>query len=505
MESRVFKSSNLPQEVLDNAMLLCDLATDGLDDRKLMNYSSHFPVDTLPKVFRDYINEFSKALACTPGYVALSVLGVVSVSLGNAYEIYRKKQWDRRAYFWGCIVGFSGSNKSKPLEVPMNPLYKLEEENLEKYQQELLEFTYKMMKFEREFEEWQQAVYEKRTDLSTKPEEPTKPKFKQIIAGDATMETIPDLLNANPRGIIKFHDELLGFVKSMDQYRKGGSDRTNYMQIRDGKRITVNRKGKDHPQIIEKPFVCVLGSIQPSRLPELVGEKKGDKGDGFPQRFYYIYPDETDFEEDDDYEVDEEVIRQYEDTIFKMYYSQAGKEKDPFVMTFNTDAKVLFSQFKKQCLNEMRKPDFPEILESVWNKMRGNELLTMCLIVHAMRYFSEEKVKLEIVDEVTVTKAITIIEFFKSQSRKVFTILDSNEHEDRIQKICEYMKRKARRTERGYFIRVNDLTQGKVFGRETRVGLVKESLRQMEKQGYGYIEEIKSTNNKNMEFFTLKK
>jgi DNA gyrase/topoisomerase IV subunit A len=501
-ESQKFEPSYLPQEVLDSIEQLIDLVNDDEDERVFMKNTGEFPVSVFPKVFRDYTYEVSKSLASSPGYVGLSVIAVVSVALGNAFMIRRKDGWERRPHSWGCAAGSSGANKSSSLEVPMTPLHKLQEENFKKYQEESSEYEYKMTKYESEFEEWQQAVRENRTDLSTKPEEPTKPKFKQIIAGDATMETIPDLLEANPRGIIKFHDELVGFVNSMNQYRSG-SDRTNYMQIRDGKRITVNRKNKE-PQNIESPFVCILGSIQPERLAELVGEKKGDKGDGFAQRFLYVFPDEVNYEEDDDYEVDKEVIRQYEDTIFKMYHSHAGKEMDPFLMNFNTEAKLLFSQFRTQCKDEMRKPNFPQNLESVWNKIRGNELMTMCLIVHAMRYFGGEKVVLETVDEDTVMKAITLIEYFKTQARKVFTFLDSNEHEDRILKICEYMKRRARKTDKGYFIKVNHLTQGKPFGRETRAGLVKGTLREMEKQGYGYTEEIRYTNNKTTSFFTLK-
>ncbi|WP_034763682.1 DUF3987 domain-containing protein [Rossellomorea vietnamensis] len=506
MEGQEYKNSNVPQEVIDNAMLLCDLATDGLDDRNFRDFMKEygrFPVAELPKVFQEYILQTSKSLAAPPEFVALSVLSVVSTALGNAYALRVKRTWEIRACIWVCIIGPSGSNKSASLKLPLGILKKMQAENLANFQEESAEYEYKMLQFNHEIEEWQKAVQAGDTDLSSKPEEPVKPKFKQLIVGDATMETIPDLAEDNPRGFMKVHGELLGFIKSMDQYRKGGGDRQKWLEIKDGEPINVNRKNRE-PKIVNNPFVNVIGTTQSSRLPELVGEKEGDKDDGFAQRFFYVYPDQVDFEEDDDYEVDEKLIQQYEEIIKSIYCSHQGKEDKPIEMGFTPEAKAVFSKFKGRCKDEMREPSFPGNLESTWNKLRGNETLKICIIIHAMRCFSGEAVNIKIIDEITVRKAITIMQYLKSQSRKVFTILNANDYEERIRKICEHMKRRARKTEKGYFIKVNDLTQGKPFGRETRAGVVKETLREMEKQGYGYLDEIKNANNKNTEFFTLK-
>ncbi|MFI8688527.1 DUF3987 domain-containing protein [Rossellomorea sp. NPDC077527] len=500
-----FEYSNLPQEVLDNALLLSELATDGVEgvERDFMKDYGCFPIAELPEVFRNYIEQASKSLAAPPEFVALSVLSVVSTVLGNAYVLKVKNNWEIRPCIWVCIVGPSGSNKSASLKLPLGILKKLQSDNLAKYKKMSAEYEYEMLQYNQEMEEWQNAVQAGNADLSSKPEEPVKSQFKQLIVGDATMESIPDLLEDNPRGLMKLHGELVGFIKSMDQYRKGGGDRQKWLEIKDGDPLNVNRKNKE-PKIVEKPFVNVIGTTQPSRLPEFIGGKEGDKGDGFAERFFYVYPDKVDFEEDDDYEIDEKLIQQYDEIVKSMYHSHEGGEDEPIEMSFEPKAKELFSNFKRECKNETREPNFPGNLESAWNKLRGSETLRICIIIHAMRYFSGEAKEIKIVDEITVRKTISIMQYLKSQSRKVFTILNANDHEERIQKVCEHIKRRARKTEKGYFIKINNLTQGKPFGRETRAAIVKETLREMEKQGYGYVEEIKNTNNKFTEFFTLK-
>jgi hypothetical protein len=503
MESQVFEHSIPPQHVIEEAMKVVDLATDGLNNRKFMKDSGHFPIDVLPKVFRDYIEQGVKAFATPPDYIALPLLNVVSVVLGNAYQIRFKNTWDKKPVQWSVIVGGSGTNKSAPLKFAISILKILQKENRKKYEEEQEQYKFKKMKYEYQLKVWEEAVYNENADLSSKPEEPEEPRYKQLIVQDATIETIPDLVKANPRGLIRYHDEIVGFISSMDKYKTRGDERQTWMQIKDGQDIDVNRKNKD-VLTGEIPFVNILGTTQPERLPEIIGKNEGDKRDGFAQRFLYVWPDETYYEEDDNYEMDEEVIQKYEDVIRKIYHSHEGEEHNPIEMTFEKKARTLFSSFKSKCRNEMMQPDFPRVLESVWNKMRGDEALRMCIIIHAMRFFTGETDEIEHIDEITVKKVKTIIEYLMNQSRRVFTFLDSNEFEERIQRVCEHMKGKARQTEKGYIVTVNALNNGHVFGKETNSKMIKETLREMEKQGYGYMEEYKNpSNHKPTIFFTL--
>lgn len=499
----MFRHSIPPQNVLDEAMKVAELSKEGLnDERTFMRKTGCFPVTVFPKVFQDFIMQGVKAFASPPDYIALSLLNVVSVALGNAYQLQYKKTWDKKPCQWSGIVGYSGSNKSASVKLPLSVLKKLQKENMQRYKEELNQYEFEMMKYNRKLKEWAEAVFEERADLSDKPKEPEKPAFKQLIVKDATIETIPDIAKNNPRGFIKYHDELVGFIKSMDQYKSNGNERQQWLELKDGQDLTVNRKGI--PVLLsEKPFVNILGTIQPERLPELVGKNKGDKGDGLAQRFLYVWPDETYYKEDDNYEMDDEVIQKYEDVIRKIYHSHEGKEHDPVIMIFEEKARTLFSDFRREFKKEKSQPDFPGALDSVWEKMRGEESLGMCIIIHAMRYFTGEADDIEKIDEITVEKSITIIEYLKTQSRKVFTFLDSSEADQRILKIVEHMKRRATEIANGYRINISDLNSSNALGKGTNIGMINETISEMEKQGYGKVEEFKNLNNKPTRLFTL--
>ena len=121
------------------------------------------------------------------------------------------------------------------------------------------------------------------------PEEQRKtprPKLKQIVTTDTTIEALKDVLTIHPNGVGFTADEASGWVRSMCQYKQGrGDDRQHYMSIHSGVQIVCNRKGAD-PIIINDPFVSIMGGIQPDVLGDVIDDARED---GFSARLLFAY------------------------------------------------------------------------------------------------------------------------------------------------------------------------------------------------------------------------
>ena len=108
---------------------------------------------------------------------------------------------------------------------------------------------------------------------------------------DTTIEALAVVLEDNPRGVLLARDELSAFVRGMDQYKNHrGSDRQFYLSAWSNSPVSVDRKNLEEPIFLARPFVGVVGPIQPGVLPELIANRQGREGDGFLDRFLFSYP-----------------------------------------------------------------------------------------------------------------------------------------------------------------------------------------------------------------------
>ena len=129
----------------------------------------------------------------------------------------------------------------------------------------------------------------------------------QTSSNDFTFEALAKILNFNPKGLLLGIDELMAWVYSMDQYRKGkGADREKWLSLWTCFEIFVDRASKEEPIMLSRPFVSVVGGIQPDRLKLL----SGDHHDGFIDRILFSFPEPI---------PDKWVEHQLSDTILQEY------------------------------------------------------------------------------------------------------------------------------------------------------------------------------------------
>jgi hypothetical protein len=451
-----------------------------------------FPYPLFPKPIIKFIDDTAKALSCSPDFVGMGVLACASVAIGNGAVLELKKSWVTGASLYCAIVAEPGSAKTPAISKALKPLFKLQEYNFDEYHSKKIQYDLEKENYEIEYEKWKQNQKSKnRVNVEDKPYEPNSPAVQQIISMDSTMEALQEILLFNKRGVIKLHDELLGFVKGMNQYR-AGADRQYWLSIWSNEPIIINRKGKE-PIQLQKPFVSILGGIQPDMIEEIIkAEREGSSNDGFIDRFLFCYPDPVPSNWTDE-DVSEEVVAGYCDVIFKLYNSL--NEDNPKTVYLSPEAKEAFTMWYDLTENETIAAGFPEILKGVWKKLKGLHPRVM-LIMHMLKWASNSKtVNIDIIDLEIVSYTNYIMQYFKSQAKKIFQYTQSNYEDKNAIKLMDYVRRKGDKLENGISIRVNTLNQGKVFGRFTNIRLIEETIERIEAQGLGEIQHLQYKNN----------
>jgi Protein of unknown function (DUF3987) len=225
-----------------------------------------FPLGVFPKDLQDYVRQAASAIMCPIDYIAVSALAVLGSALGPRRVLKIKEVWKENGLLWVGLVGRPGDAKSPAIAEAMWPI-RIEDANL--------------------YHAWRAAQDEYEECQKNGDDDcPDPPEHEHCTVSDITIEQLAQVLQATPRGVLQYRDELAGWIHSMNIYRGGrGSDVEQYKEIWSGLPLKVDRK-TTADAYVEHPFVAVLGGIQPERLDVLA---KGGE-DGFPDRLLLPFP-----------------------------------------------------------------------------------------------------------------------------------------------------------------------------------------------------------------------
>lgn len=199
-----------------------------------------FPIEALPDALGDLVTQGSLSVSCPPDYLGAGLLPVLGVAIGGEVSLQVTETWSESALVYVALVGPPGARKSPAIDLLMKPVWEAE----------------------RSLEDAARAEAE---EADWKEVEPP-----QIVVDDSTIEALFGVLERNPRGVILQPDELIGWIAGMNQYKGGlGRDRQHWLSIWSRRPIKVSRV-KAASRTIRKPYVSVLGGVQPEPLEDLM-------------------------------------------------------------------------------------------------------------------------------------------------------------------------------------------------------------------------------------------
>lgn len=365
-----------------------------------------FPLEIYPKSVQNYIIECSQTLDSSIDYMGCSLLWLISLSIGNSMVIEVKRGWIENGVVWVAIVGKAGIGKTPSISNIIFPLEKINNREISNYIKEYEKYEYYNSLSKKEQEEFPEVQ---------------KPKKSQFMANDITVEALVDLHQQSDNAVGVFKDELAGWFKDMNKYKQG-SDLEFWLSTWSGKAVNLNRLTRAG-SFVAKPFIPVLGGIQPSIFNSFYTEE--NKDNGFIDRMLLSYP-ELQVEKYNESEMNYETIQWYSDTIVAFFERikvnlikrDDNQKIEPIVLKFSEEAKKEWVRIYNDITIIQNDDSENEYMKSMLPKQKSY-IPRFALLIHIFNAIGEPSYNLQEISKDSILKAEKLSKYFIAMAKKI--------------------------------------------------------------------------------------
>ncbi len=285
------------------------------------------------------------------------------------------------------------------------PFEKLDQQNIKKYETEYNAF----------------AAYQclSKKEKQNVPAVET-PKLIKTILHNFTPEVLHQRLADNERGCTVVSEELATFLEGMNNYSKG--DQTSiYLSFWSNKATSIDRISKPVPLWIAKPYLNIIGSLQPRVLSRLFPASKTDNG--FLQRFLFAFPDAAIKQPINDNEISESTITNYANWILNFienYPIENSVEYNQIqskLFYWSADAKEFFYNWQAENTNKVN--NNAQTLKAEILSKFDIHFTRLSLILQIMDNYNTNQISLS-----AAKGAAKLCKYFYYSSLKVLEILE---------------------------------------------------------------------------------
>lgn len=380
---------------------------DLIEEYSYNNDDLVFPIDIFPKAIQSYILECNEKLDSNVDFMGCSLLWLISVCIGNSINIQVKSGWIEPPTIWMALVGKAGIGKTPSIKNIISPLLKINAREIKMYLKEMEKFEFYDNLKEKEKADYPMVK---------------KPKKLQFIANDITLEALVDLHQESDNSVGVFKDELAGWLKDMNKYR-AGSDLEFWLSTWSSESVNVNRLSRKG-SFVERPFVPVLGGIQPSIFNNFYTDE--NKDNGFMDRLLLSCP-EAKVDLYNENEMDEDVLLWYKENVILFYDTLKKKitrdSEDliqPLIASFSLEGKEEWKRVFNEWTNNQNNDDENEYLKSMYPKQKSY-LPRFALIIHIFNEFFNDGIggNTLLVSKQSVLGAEKLSKYFIATAKKV--------------------------------------------------------------------------------------
>lgn len=355
----------------------------------------------MPSALMPWISDIAQRMQCPEDYPAISAMVCLATVVGRQVGIRPKRadDWLVVPNIWGAIVGRPSMMKSPALAEPMRMLHSMESEAAREYEVALKEYGANQLVAEEAQKAARKAVAKaikeggdaldraRRAVMEYEEDEPVRRRY---VTNDPTVEKLGELLRDNPRGLLVFRDELVGWLRNLG--REGHeADRAFYLEAWNGTGgFTFDRIGRGTVSL-EAVTLSVLGGIQPGPLGRyLSGALHGGAGDdGLIQRLQLlVWPDPpTSWKNVDRYpdtdakRIAREVYWRLDGLDAEALGAQLGENDRIPWLRFDRAAQDEFDSWREQLEERLRAGDLHPAMEAHLAKFRSL-VPTLALLIH---------------------------------------------------------------------------------------------------------------------------
>lgn len=372
-----------------------------------------FPLDVFPKVVQQYVLDGARSMMVPVEMVAVPFLATPGALIGNRVSVKVKRNWYECGGIWTFLIAPPGSTKSAAINFGTKPLYALQDNA---YRDQIS----KIRRFEANYAEWKAA------DKANRGQPPSEPEpMRHFYTTNSTVEALAPMVAQNS-GILALYDELSGWIDGMNQYKRHGADKQNYLDLWSNTPLKLDRKMS--PTVYcPRPVLSVVGGIQPDLVYKLY--KDGEAQDGFMDRLlpvsvqYSPVPLTLDDESETSESVRAEVNRLFEELDAWPHLDPDIKDQGT-VVSLTPEAFDVFKEWYDN--NHVRlAPAESGLLRGFYSKLNRN-LPRFALILHVLHYpkYSLDQQYPDISAE-TMRDAIKIAEFYRAHMQKFMALVKS--------------------------------------------------------------------------------
>lgn len=380
---------------------------------------SKIPLDVFPAKLQDMVLALARQENYSIEYTMASLIAAASTAIGNAVNIRIRGGWISSPVLYMVLVGRPGMGKTPPLDFAFRPIRKRDAKIIKQ--------------FKTDMEYFNSILESQKGKKDDRPSLPPKPILKRTIISDFTPEALIRALDDNPRGITVYVDEIMGMFNAVNQYNKGQLIE-QLLTAFSGKPLDVSRCSMPIPIHIERPFINVVGTMQTTRIHELVD--KGYKDNGLLDRIIFVYPSS---QEIPDWQMDEDSASSsfekystlWEDIIYRIceipFTIDENEGIVQSVLNFSPEASAWFTNWRNASIRVVNKIKDDTLVDS---RIMKTPIITarLALVFQILRWACGEVHK-DFVDIDSTKSAIRLTSYFEDCYSNIqrFMIMESIE------------------------------------------------------------------------------
>ena len=378
-----------------------------------------FPIDVFPPLFREVILKTNEALNFPTDYSAATILTAVATIIGKTAVLEMKNGWKEFCPLYMNLLGNPGTLKSHPLDMFFDIIKTIGSEEYQNYSPKL-----------EAFEEYQSMTRKEKQSVQ-KIEEPTLIKH---IMSNFTPEILAKRIKDNNRSVCVVSEELESWLLGMNNYSKSDQSST-YLSFWSVKRTDVDRiSNQKKPLIIERPFLCIIGSSQPRKLKKMFPVEKSDSG--FLQRFLWAFPADSKKKCINQIDLGPFFLNNYNEW-FRTYYEiykpilfDSGQPKAK-IYKFSPEALKIFLEWNKENTDKVNAAG-DSLLSEEYNKF-DIHFLRFALIMQIMEDLTGNTISVN-----ATLNAVKLCAYFENTMLRVLNIIE-NQSELDMQKVALHL------------------------------------------------------------------
>ena len=364
-------------------------------------FEKKIPLEAFPAKIQDMILTLARQENYTIEYMMASLLVAVSTAIGNAVNIRIRGGWISNSALYMILIGRPGTGKTPPLDFAFRPIRKHDAQAVKQFKLEMEQYNNLI--------ESNKGKKENTTPL------PDKPILQRTIISDFTPEALMRSLDDNHRGVVVYVDEIMGMFNAVNQYSRGQLIE-QLLTAFSGKPLDISRCSMPVPIHIEYPFINIVGTMQITRMHELI--EKGYKENGLLDRIIFVYPSS---QEISDWQLDEDSSFASFEKYSNMWESIINKVIDlPFsdndnvqsILDFSPEAKAYFTNWRNNAIRAVNQIQDDGLVDS---RVIKAPMITarLALVLQILRWACGEVHK-DFVDIDSTKSAIALSKYFES-------------------------------------------------------------------------------------------